>query len=209
MSDEAFRRHLSETHCYPNLGTRTIKYLLTEYEMNRRIEEGEPLPPDLAQILSREYETEHILPQNPVEGLDQDEAAAHEEIVHRLGNLTLASKEWNRTMGNRAFHEKRDGRQNGDPDGKKICYRNFDSARATRPGDVGGMERGVHWRARQQDHRLRFGALGNRAGSQRDPQIRVTWKDTDTAAQAGRGTEARHESPCVGIADSRVAADGG
>ena len=124
VSDEALRRHLSETHCYPNLGTRTIKYLLAEYEMKRRMEEGEPLPPDLAQILSREYETEHILPQNPAGGLDQDEAAAHEETVHRLGNLTLASKEWNRTMGNRAFHEKRDGRQNRDPDGKKICYRN-------------------------------------------------------------------------------------
>ena len=124
VSDEAFRRHLSETHCYPNLGTRTIKYLLAEYEMNRRAEEREPLPPDLALILSTEYQTEHILPQNPAGGLDQDEAAAHEEIVHRLGNLTLASKDWNRTMGNRAFHEKRDGRQNGDPDGKKICYRN-------------------------------------------------------------------------------------
>ena len=115
---------LSETHCYPNLGTRTIKYLLAEYEMNRRAEEGEPLPPDLAQILSPEYETEHILPQNPAGGLDQDEAAAHETIVHRLGNLTLASKEWNRKMGNRAFDEKRDGRQDGEPDGKKICYRN-------------------------------------------------------------------------------------
>jgi len=124
VSDEAFRRHLSETHCYPNLGTRTIKYLLAEYEMARRIDEGEPLPPDLTQILSREYETEHILPQNPAGGLGQDEAAAHDEIVHRLGNLTLASKEWNRTMGNRAFHEKRDGRPNGDPDGKRICYRN-------------------------------------------------------------------------------------
>ena len=124
VSDEVFRRHLSETHCYPNFGTRTIKYLLAEYEVKRRAEEGEPLPPDLAQILSPEYETEHILPQNPAGGLDQDEAAAHEEIVHRLGNLTLASKEWNRTMGNRAFHEKRDGRPNGDPDGKKICYRN-------------------------------------------------------------------------------------
>ena len=124
VSDDAFRRHLSETHCYPNLGTRTIKYLLAEYEMNRRAEEGEPLPPDLAQILSPEYETEHILSQNPAGGMDQDEAAAHEKIVHRLGNLTVASKEWNRKMGNRAFDEKRDGRQDGEPDGKKICYRN-------------------------------------------------------------------------------------
>ena len=124
VSDDAFRRHLSETHCYPNLGTRTIKYLLAEYEMKRRAEEGEPLPPDLVQILSPECETEHILPQHPAGGMDQDEAAAHEKIVHRLGNLTLASKEWNRKMGNRAFNEKRDGRHDGEPDRKKICYRN-------------------------------------------------------------------------------------
>jgi len=124
VSDDAFRRHLSETYCYPTLRTRTIKYLLAEYEMERRVQEGEPLPPDLAQILSSEYETEHILPQNPAGGLDEDAVAVHEKIVHRLGNLTLASKEWNRKMGNRTFDEKRDGRPGGEPDGKKICYRN-------------------------------------------------------------------------------------
>ena len=48
--------------------------------------------------------------------------AAHQEVVHRLGNLTIASKEWNQSMGNRPFEEKRDGR--GEPDDKKICYRN-------------------------------------------------------------------------------------
>ena len=124
VSDDAFRRHLSETHCYPNFGTRTIKYLLAEYEMKRRANEGDPLALDLVQILSPEYETEHILPQHPAGGLDQEKAAAHEEIVHRLGNLTIASKEWNRKMGNRPFDEKRDGRQDREPDCKKICYRN-------------------------------------------------------------------------------------
>ena len=124
VSDDAFCRHLSETHCYPHLGTRTIKYLLAECERKRRAEEGEPLPPDLVQILSPDYETEHILPQHPAGGMDRDEAAAHEKIVHRLGNLTLASKEWNRKMGNRAFNEKRDGRQDGELGRKKICYRN-------------------------------------------------------------------------------------
>ena len=124
VSDDAFRRHLSETHCYPNFGTRTIKYLLAEYEMKRRAEEEDRLALDLVQILSPEYETEHILPQHPAGGLDPDEAAAHEKTVHRLGNLTIASKEWNRKMGNRPFHEKRDGRQDGGPDYNKICYRN-------------------------------------------------------------------------------------
>ena len=124
VSDDRFRRHLSGTHCYPNFGTRTIKYLLAEYEMKRRANERDRLALDLAQILSPEYETEHILPQHPEGGLDQEEAAAHEEIVHRLGNLTIASKEWNRKMGNRPFDEKRDGRRDGESDCKKICYRN-------------------------------------------------------------------------------------
>ena len=109
-SDNRFRRHLSDTHCYRNLDTATIKYLLAEYEMKLRTDAGEPLALDLAEILSTEYETEHILPQHPA-GLDREEAAAHEEIVHRLGNLTLASRNWNRRMGNRSFDE------------KKICYR--------------------------------------------------------------------------------------
>ena len=107
VNDDTFRRHLSATHCYPNLRTRTIKYLLAEYEMKLRTDAGERLSLNLPQILSPEYETEHILPQHPVGGLGQEEAAAHEEIVHRLGNLTIASKNWNRRMGNRPFDEKK------------------------------------------------------------------------------------------------------
>ena len=106
VSDDTFLGNLSATHCYTHLGTRTIKYLLAEYEMKRRTDAGEPLSLDLAEILSPDYETEHILPQHPA-GLGQEEVAAHEEIVHRLGNLTLASKNWNRRMGNRPFDEKK------------------------------------------------------------------------------------------------------
>ena len=105
-SDNRFRRHLSDTDCYWNLGTATIKYLLAEYEMKLRTDAREPLSLDLAEILSSEYETEHILPQHPAD-LGREEVAAHEEIVHRLGNLTLASKNWNRRMGNRSFDQKR------------------------------------------------------------------------------------------------------
>ncbi len=107
-SDNAFRRHLSATHCYGNLGTGTIKYLLAEYEMKRRIEAREPLQLDLAEILSSDYETEHILPQHPAGGLGEEEMIAHQEIVHRLGNLTIASKDWNRSMSNRPFEEKKE-----------------------------------------------------------------------------------------------------
>ena len=123
VSDDTFRRNLSATHCYTDLGTRTIKYLFAEYETKLRTDAGEPLPLDLAEILSPKYETEHILPQHPAGGLDEEEAAAHERIVHRLGNLTLASKEWNQKMGNRPFKEKRDCPPDCKPGGEKPRYR--------------------------------------------------------------------------------------
>ena len=122
VNDDVFRRELSQTHVYRNLDTRTIKYLLAEYERKRRADVGEPLPPDLMTILSGEYQTEHVLPQHPEGGLDQEEAVAHDQIVHRLGNLTLASRGWNVRMGNRGFAEKRDG--GGDSDAGTACYRN-------------------------------------------------------------------------------------
>ena len=122
VSDDAFRRELSGTHCYKNLRTRTIRYLLAQYENKLRKDAREPLPVNLAEILSSEYQTEHILPQNPAGGLDDEELAAHQEIVHRLGNLTIASKGWNLSMGNRAFEEKRDRR--GESEHGDECYRN-------------------------------------------------------------------------------------
>ncbi len=117
ITDDQFRGELSGTRCYESLGTRTVKYLLAQYEHELQADEQIPLP--LAEILSPEFETEHILPQHPAGGLDEETAEAHEKIVHQLGNLTIASKKWNQIMGNRTFEEKRDGK--GD---KKICYRN-------------------------------------------------------------------------------------
>ena len=108
VNDDTFRRELSGTHCYGSLGTRTIRYLLAQYENKLRIDANEPLSVPLREILSPEYETEHILAQNPAGGLDEEEMAAHREIVHRLGNLTIASKGWNQSMSNRSFKEKKE-----------------------------------------------------------------------------------------------------
>ena len=122
VRDDAFRRSLAAPYRYGHLGTRTIKYLLAQYENKLRKDAGEPLPVSLAEILSSEYQTEHILPQNPAGGLGDEELAAHQEIVHRLGNLTIASKDWNLSMGNRAFEEKRDRR--GESELGDECYLN-------------------------------------------------------------------------------------
>ena len=123
VRDDVFRRSLAAPHRYAHLGTHTIKYLLAQYENKRRKDEGQGLDVNLAEILSTKYETEHILPQHPAGGLEEEEKATHEEIVHRLGNLTIASKEWNQNMCNRSFEEKRDGRRDSEP-GRRICYRN-------------------------------------------------------------------------------------
>ena len=122
VTDDTFRRALSSPHCYESLGTKTIKYLLAQYENKLRTNAREELPVNLEKILSSEYQTEHILPQRPAQDLDEEETAAHQEIVHRLGNLTIASKEWNLSMGNRPFEEKRDGR--GESKLGEACYRN-------------------------------------------------------------------------------------
>ena len=105
--DDVFRRELSGTHCYPYLGTRTIRYLLAQYETKLRTDANERLVVDVKELLSPEYETEHILPQRPAGGLDEEEMAAHQENVHRLGNLTVTSKAWNQGMSNRPFEEKK------------------------------------------------------------------------------------------------------
>ena len=105
--DDVFRRELSGTHCYPYLGTRTIRYLLAHYENKLRTDANERLVVDVKELLSPEYETEHILPQRPAGGLDEEEMAAHQENVHRLGNLTVTSKAWNQGMSNRPFEEKK------------------------------------------------------------------------------------------------------
>ena len=124
VTDDRFRRHLSDTNCYQNLGTKTIKYLLARYEHELQANAGERIPLPLTEILSAEFQTEHILSQHPAGGLDEEAMAAHEDIVHRLGNLTIASTEWNQSMGNRPFEEKRDGREDSEPGDKKTCYRN-------------------------------------------------------------------------------------
>ena len=89
------------------LGSRNIKYLLTQYEIHLR--ENGDVPLTLAtqeKMLTSEYDVEHILPQHPESGLPE-ENGEHDRNVHRLGNLAIALKSWNISMGNRPFKEKK------------------------------------------------------------------------------------------------------
>ena len=103
-----FENILRSEDSYNNLSTRDIKYLLSEYETYLREESREPLPIDQEEILSTEYQVEHIWAQDTSRlNLSAKMKPLHEQNVHRLGNLTLASKSWNASMGNKPFVEKK------------------------------------------------------------------------------------------------------
>ena len=116
-SDWLFERSLRAPDFYEKRkrSTGDIRYLLYEYERFLRESCGERLEFTLREIFSRdkygrpEYEIEHIWPQDPsLLGLSDEEKKEHEECVNKLGNLTLATKGWNRSIGNKPFSEKRE-----------------------------------------------------------------------------------------------------
>ena len=108
QNDEQFTRALGQGDLYEHLGSRSIRYLLSEYEIHLRLKVDVPLAVSTQEkILSSEYEVEHIWAQRPSHEMGAEEAAEHRQNVHRLGNLTIASQSWNKSMGNRTFQEKR------------------------------------------------------------------------------------------------------
>lgn len=107
QNDDQFRRALGRGDLYWRLSSRTIRYLLSEYEVHLR--KGSDLPLAVAtqeKVLSSEYEVEHIWAQQPSEEMGAEEQSEHEQNVHRLGNLTIASQSWNKSMGNKTFQQK-------------------------------------------------------------------------------------------------------
>lgn len=112
--DSQFRRSLSADDLYSKVSSQDIRYLFYFYNKHRAEEKGERGGPTLTEAMSNEYTVEHIWPQSPVEIpiADQGEYpspdARYEAHVDRLGNLTLASREWNSRWGNVEFEKKRD-----------------------------------------------------------------------------------------------------
>ena len=108
QNNDGFRRALTQNDLYNALSSRTIKYLLLEYENYLR--ENADIRLALAtqeQILTSDYEVEHIWPQNPTFDIPEEGQFEYAENKHRLGNLTIASKPWNISMGNKPFTEKK------------------------------------------------------------------------------------------------------
>ena len=109
QSDSGFESVLRSEDYYRNRYSNDIKYLLSEYEIHLRGTKSDlPLAPSTQEeILTPTYEVEHIWAQHPSLEMSEDETLEHQQNVHRLGNLTIASKSWNASMGSKPFEEKR------------------------------------------------------------------------------------------------------
>ena len=108
QNDGGFLRSFDWDDFYTRFSSRDIKYLLTEYETHLRRRSDLPLALSTREkILSSDYEVEHIWAQSPSSEMSEDEEVAHSQNVHRLGNLTIASESWNKSMGNKPFQKKR------------------------------------------------------------------------------------------------------
>ena len=107
QDDEQFGQAFGWSNFYKSKSPRTIKYLLSEYEIHLRRNADVPLTVSTQEIiLSSEYEVEHIWAQRPSCEMDTEEKSEHQQHVHRLGNLTIARQSWNKSMGNRTFQAK-------------------------------------------------------------------------------------------------------
>lgn len=105
--DSTFRnKTLRNYNFYHRVGSRDIRFILFFYEKFLGEEEKEPIPIELEPIMGMGYAIEHIWPQNPG-ALSIDEKWIHDEYKHRLGNLTMATNEWNSKFGKKPFVEKK------------------------------------------------------------------------------------------------------
>jgi hypothetical protein len=113
-SDAQFRRALASTDLYTRVSSQDLRYLFYFYNEHRAAVAGEEGAISLAEAMGEKYTVEHTWPQNP-EDLPVDDAGdypspeqRYDAYIHRLGNLTLASKSWNSKWGNAPFKKKRD-----------------------------------------------------------------------------------------------------
>ena len=110
QSDGGFETDLRHEDFYVRHKPNDVKYLLSEYEINLRQKGDVKLALDTQrQLLTPEYQVEHIWAQHPEdwEAMCQERREQHGENKHKMGNLTIASRSWNSSMGNKPFHEKR------------------------------------------------------------------------------------------------------
>lgn len=106
--DNRFERALRSPDFYSSVASRDIRYLFYHYGQALEAEDREFVQRDLEQILSSEFQVEHVIAQALDEAYIPDSLRDDfDEYVHRLGNLTVASRYWNSTYGAIPFEEKK------------------------------------------------------------------------------------------------------
>ena len=106
--DDRFERQLRDPDFYQSTSSRDTKYLLYHYGQQVESEAGEEVLTSPGHILSTEFQVEHILARKlPADAIPESLVGEFDEHVHRLGNLTLASRYWNSSYGNLPFAEKK------------------------------------------------------------------------------------------------------
>jgi hypothetical protein len=106
--NDRFERALRDPDFYSSVSSRDIRYLFHHYGQQLEAEDKEFVPRELSEILSSDFQVEHILAQQLDQAaIPESLEGEYEKHVHRLGNLTTASRYWNSTYGALPFAEKR------------------------------------------------------------------------------------------------------
>lgn len=108
--DDRFESALRDEKFYESIrSSRDKRYLLYHYGQQLEAKDMEFVERNLEQILSSEFQVEHILAQQLDEEFIPNELREEFEDnhVHRLGNLTIANQYWNKTYGTLPFQKKK------------------------------------------------------------------------------------------------------
>ncbi|MDY6775198.1 MAG: HNH endonuclease family protein [Halobacteria archaeon] len=115
VDDDRFERQLRDPEFYETMSSRDIKYLFYHYGRSLDIDWGENPKRDLQTILSADFEVEHILARNlSREDIPESLRDDFEDNIHRLGNLTVASRYWNSSYGDLPFEKKKTSSEDGE-----------------------------------------------------------------------------------------------
>ncbi|EMA19246.1 DUF262 domain-containing protein [Haloarcula argentinensis] len=106
--DDRFERNLRDPEFYDSMSSQDIRYLLHHYGEQLGVDMHEEAQPDLERILSTDFEVEHILARElDEEHIPENLREDFEDNIHRLGNLTIASSYWNKSLSDLPFTEKK------------------------------------------------------------------------------------------------------
>lgn len=106
--DDRFKQKLRDPDFFNSVSSSDIRYLFYHYGQQLEADDEEYVQRDLPQILSNEFQVEHVLAQElDEEFIPENLEDEFEDHVHRVGNLTIAGRYWNSTYGALPFEKKK------------------------------------------------------------------------------------------------------